>query len=124
MLSGNTMRNKHRRLAQQGERTTGIVTSVIEDTWLKIFSDEGIYHHSIRFVTTDQRWVSKSYTSLFGYHGSRYREGQTINIVYNPADREEFIIDSSPGSLGPLMYIIISLGIFGYSIWLIFKAFQ
>lgn len=117
LLSGNTLRNKHQRLAEQGQITTGIVTSVIDDSWLKIFGDQGLYHHSIRFITTDKRWISKSYINLIDGFQSRHFEGDIVDIIYNPTDPEEFIIGSSANILGPTIFMLIGLIFIIYSAW-------
>ncbi|WP_044001531.1 DUF3592 domain-containing protein [Hymenobacter swuensis] len=121
LLSGNTLRHKHQRLAREGQMTTGTVTSVIDDSWLKVFGDQGLYQHSIRFVTADKRWISKSYTNLTDGFQSRYREGDIVDVIYNPTDPEEFIISSSASILGPTVFMLIGLGFISYSAWLVWQ---
>ncbi|WP_185817027.1 DUF3592 domain-containing protein [Hymenobacter metallilatus] len=123
LLSGNTLRNKYQRLTRNGKLATGIVNGVIDDSWLKIFGDNGIYHHSIRFITADKRWISKSYISLLDDLEKRYSEGESIDVIYNPADPEEFIVGSSPNSLGPIVFMLIGLGLIMYSIWILLSGY-
>jgi hypothetical protein len=121
LVRGNTQRNKYERLSQQGQKTTGVVTSVIYDSWLKLYDNLSLYQYSVRFVSADERWISKSYTNLIDSFQSRYQDGESVNIVYNPADPEEFIIDSSPPSLYPLFSILSGTSCVGYSFWLVFQ---
>ncbi|TGE23919.1 DUF3592 domain-containing protein [Hymenobacter aquaticus] len=118
LLRGNILRNKHENLARCGQKTTGIVTSVIDNSWLKLFDDQGLFHYSIRFVTADQRWISKSFTTFVDKFDSRYREGESIDIVYNQTNPEEFTVGSYANSYSPIVLMLGGLGCIGYSFWL------
>jgi Protein of unknown function (DUF3592) len=121
LISGNTLRNKYQRLARQGQMATGVITSVMDDSWLKVFGEQGLYQHSIRFVTADKRWISRSYTNLTDGFQSHYREGDTVDVIYNPTDPEEFIIGSSASILGPTVFMLIGMGFISYSAWLVWR---
>ncbi|RSK48966.1 DUF3592 domain-containing protein [Hymenobacter rigui] len=121
LLMGNSLRSKYLRLQAHGQQTTGLVTSVMDDTWFTFFDGRGIYYHSIRFVTADKQWVTKSYWQLSSPDEDNYREGQQVDILYNPANPEEFTVNSSGSGIAAYLLLLSGVAGIGYCFWLIYQ---
>lgn len=55
------------------------------------FSDHQGYEPVIRFVTEDKTWITG--TALFTITSSFIKQGQKINVLYDPKDPQRFMVD-------------------------------
>ncbi|MCA8829528.1 DUF3592 domain-containing protein [Hymenobacter pini] len=121
LISGNSLRNKYQRLQKNGLEADGLVTQVIDDTWFAFLDGRGLYQYSIRFVTADKRWITKSYTQLASQEDSLYKAGETLRVLYNPVNPEEFMIHHGRANLAAYTMMSSGTGCIGYCFWLIFQ---
>jgi hypothetical protein len=55
-------------------------------------SDSNLQYPIIRFQTRKNKWITKAVDS--GISTSTYKQGDKINVIYNPDKPEEFMIES------------------------------
>ena len=134
LLFGNAKRNKHQRLEEQGLKATGVVTRATYGSWLILFG-WNVQQYTTRFTTADNRQITKDHFRLLAHHeghlhdehyyeehddNEHYREAETVDILYNFNEPEEFVVNSGR-SLGPKFLMLAGTGAIGYSFWLIFQ---
>lgn len=103
---------ERRRLLRTGIRAKGVVFQVINNG----NSSSTTYYPVVRFLTAANDWVTEKYRT--GGNRWTYKEGDTVNVVYDPLNPGRFILDdtrlknTAPGFIfGGVLLIIISVGL-------------
>jgi hypothetical protein len=94
--------NERRKLLKIGIKVEGVVFKIEEEQDKRGIS----YYPVIRYVTLEKEWITKKYNT--GTNPPAYKEGDTVNVIYDPIDKEHFIVDNLSGKITGLM-----LGLFG-----------
>ena len=82
------VQSKYKLLSETGEKSEGIVF----DSEKSKNSDSNLQYPIIRFQTRKNEWITKAVDS--GISTSTYKQGDKINVIYNPDKPEEFMIES------------------------------
>jgi hypothetical protein len=82
------VQSKYKLLSEIGEKSEGIVF----DSEKSKNSDSNLQYPIIRFQTRKNEWITKAVDS--GISTSTYKQGDKINVIYNPDKPEEFMIES------------------------------
>ena len=66
---------------------------------------------TIRFVTKDQRWITEPINQYFAvFYTKQYKEGQKVNVYYDPQDPLRFYIDSKQSvMIGRLVFASVGI---------------
>ena len=103
---------KLKKLNETGVKAEGVIFEVEWDHNTKgnyKYSTETVYP-VVRFVTKDGTWITKKSSQ----GGVMIKQGQTVQIVYNPENPEEFMITS--GQFKWYSYIFLVVGLIGITI--------
>jgi hypothetical protein len=107
---GLSLRRSNSKLLKTGKPSEGIVFDfVYSDN-----SDSNVRYPIIRFVTSDQQWITEKY-NFSGLPGS-FKKGQKVNVLYNPDDPKEFIIKSNATTAAPVFIFMLAVLIIAFGI--------
>jgi hypothetical protein len=117
------IQSKYKLLLDIGEKSEGIVFDLEKSKNSEFNSQYPI----IRFLTKKNEWITKA--ANLGISVSTYKQGDKVNVIYNPDKPEEFMIESkwqiliSKGLLfAGLVGLII--GIFLFYKWYTLESFS
>jgi hypothetical protein len=79
---------KYKQLLNSGERSEGIVFDLERSK----NSDSIAQYPIIRFLTKKEVWITKRVD--LGISFSTYKQGDKVNVIYNPEKPEEFMVES------------------------------
>ncbi len=99
-----------RKLYKTGLRETGTVVAIEEVISRPSNIDHHpmiMYHPLIKYMASDSEWMTVRYD--VGTNPSVYKEGDTVKIIYDPADYKHIIIDNKMSRLAG--YVIMMLGV-------------
>ncbi len=94
-----------KKLKQSGVRVDGTVFSIEFEppTYSSSGnSNSGLYYPVIRYVTNEKEWITKRYE--VGHFPSKYTEGQTVPVLYDPDKINEFIIDDNSSNIMQVLF--------------------
>jgi hypothetical protein len=106
-----TFRRTAKKLTKNGRETEGVVFDIIESNNL----DNQIKYPIIRFVTTEQTWITEQYniSTLLG----SFKKGQKVVVIYNPDNPREFIVKSKMNGIVALLATILALAILALGVY-------
>jgi hypothetical protein len=118
-IVGYLKRKEIKKLKQSGIRVDGTVFSVEYEPPTNMStgndnynSNTGIYYPVIRYVTTGKEWVTKR--CEIGHYPSKYKEGDTVPVIYDPDKINEFMIDDNSSNIIVHLFwfgiLLISIG--------------
>ena len=110
--------NERRKLLKTGIKVVGVVFKL--EKRLGSGKDRiPLYYPVIRYVTLNEEWITKEYDEA-GSNPSMYKEGEKVNVIYDPDDNNHFIIDGFMnrilGFVGIAVGVLIITGVFIYYI--------
>jgi hypothetical protein len=109
--------SERRKLLKTGIRVEGVVFK-LEERFSNNKDRMPIYYPVIRYLTLNKEWITKEYES--GTNPSAYKEGDIVNVIYDPDDNNHFIIDGFLNRIFGFVLIIIGIltiaGVFVYYI--------
>ena|ERR1700759_4216703 len=65
-------------------------------------SNSGLYYPVIRYVTREKEWVTKKYE--VGHYPGKYNEGETVPVLYDPGNINEFIVDDNSSNIMQVLF--------------------
>jgi hypothetical protein len=100
-VSGYKKKKIINRLRQSGIKVDGVVFSLEYDASSPDSNDydnqSGMYYPVIRYLTIEKEWVTEKY--MFGSYPSKYKEGDTVPVIYDRKNIKEFVIDDNSSKL-------------------------
>ena len=99
-----------KKIAINGIETEGIVFDLIQSDTLEGKAKFPL----IRFVTSEQVWITEKY-NISSIVGS-FRKGQKVTVVYNASNPKEFFVKSQTTSLVPTLAIVFALVVIGIGV--------
>jgi hypothetical protein len=100
ILAGSGLLDKRKRIIQNGIGVEGVIFGYETDS-------SGYRCPIIRFVTKEGLWITKK--SDYGFSFLR-KKNKKVSVVYNPANPEEFIYNTS-FDVSKLSYLFLIIGI-------------
>ncbi|SDD48110.1 Protein of unknown function [Mucilaginibacter pineti] len=95
--------NERRKLIKTGVKVNGVVFRIEESTDDE--TNSSMYYPVIRYLTEDKEWITETYK--LGSRPSVYKEGDSVSVIYDPANYKHFIIDNTfTKFLAPVLFII------------------
>jgi hypothetical protein len=108
---------KVNRLINNGVEVEGIVFDI---TLSSSIGDVDGEYPVIRFLTTDDLWITETYD--IGTLRANFKRGQKVTVVYNPEDPKDFILKSDKGrSYVPVVILVSGVLVL---IWGVYRVLQ
>ncbi len=95
--------SRYQKLKKSGLPAEGIVFDLFESKLSGSYQKYPV----IRFLTAKNEWITQKYES--GISFSNYRKGQQLNLLYDPSNPEDFIIESGANEI--ILYTLITVGV-------------
>ena len=88
IIISSKIQSAYKLLSENGEKSEGIVFSSEEAKNSKF----NMRYPIIRFLTKKNEWITKAVDS--GFILSNYKQGDKVNVIYDPNKPEDFMIES------------------------------
>jgi hypothetical protein len=97
-IVGYLKRKEIKKLKQSGIRVDGTVIAVEYEPPVNPSTGDGSnnmgsYYPVFKFMTTEKKWITKR--NEIGHYPSKYQEGDTVPVIYDPDNANEFMIDDN-----------------------------
>lgn len=102
---GAVLRDRRKKLLESGVTVEGEVSAIEYDPHRN--DSTGIYFPIIQYATTEGKEITQKYN--FGTSRKTYKKGDTVAVIYDPANPTTFIINNKTSRLGPWISIMLGL---------------
>lgn len=127
IVAGNGISAKRKKIIAVGIKVEGVVFALEEETSSISNNRRILYSPIIRFVTADKEWVTEKYMfSVSSKHtviNPSYKEGDKVNVIYDPKNIKDFVIDDfNAKATGPVCVVIGTLAIIGSILHFVYQS--
>ena len=101
-ISGAILHDKRQRILKTGVKVKGIVFDIEHE--YRSRDNSNLYYPVIRYVTATGEWITKKHD--LGSSPSAFTEGESVTVIYDPADPSSFILNDKTSKIIPLALLI------------------
>ncbi|QEM03874.1 DUF3592 domain-containing protein [Mucilaginibacter rubeus] len=105
-LIGATLNDRRKRLVKEGVQVEGTVISIERERSSK--NSMTLNYPVVSYRTLQNELMTKKYNIGIS-SGSSYKEGDSVNVIYDPKDTSSFMLNDASSKIIPRVFILIGL---------------